>query len=414
MKEEPTVVDPTMDALSWLRKQLDEDCPDLVRALLERFAGELMSAEADALCGAAYGERSPERVNKRNGYRSRRWDTRAGSIDLEIPKLRAGSYFPDWLLVPRRRAEQALMTAIADAYLAGISTRRVDKLVRQLGIEGISKSQVSEIAARLDETVAAFRSRTLAGPYPYLWLDALVVRCRDDAEQVSGVACLVAVAVNAEGRREVLGLELSTAEDGASWLGFLRGLVARGLSGVQLVISDAHPGLVEAAASVFAGAAWQRCRTHYLRNLLTRVPKSAQPFVATLVRSIFAQPDAQQVVLQHGRVVSQLAERFPAAASHLDEAGAEILAFTGFPKEHWRQIWSTNPQERLNKEIRRRTDVVGTFPSRQSVLRLVGAVLAEQNEEWLDTRRYMSVETLLRPDPAAIPIEEELMLEKAA
>jgi transposase-like protein len=371
-----------------------------------------MGAEADALCGAGYSERSPERVNQRNGYRLRRWDTRAGTIDLEIPKLRAGSYFPDWLITPRRRAEQALMSAIADAYLAGVSTRRVDKLVAQLGIEGISRSQVSQIARRLDESVEAFRARPLTGPYPYLWLDALVVRCRDDAQRMSGVCCLVAVGVNPEGRREVLGLELVSAEDGAGWLGFLRGLLARGLAGVQLVISDAHPGLVEAARSVMSGAAWQRCRTHYLRNLLTRVPKSAQPLVATLVRSIFAQPDAAQVIAQHERVVAQLEERFGAAAAHLAAAGPEILAFTGFPKEHWRQVWSTNPQERLNKEIRRRTDVVGTFPDRASVLRLVGAVLAETHDEWADTRRYMSVDTLLRPDP--VPVTEELMLEQAA
>jgi transposase-like protein len=309
------MVDPRMDALTWLRKQLQSECPDLARAMLERAVRELMGgAEADALCGAAYGERSLERVNQRNGYRPRRWDTRAGTIELEIPKLRQGSSFPDWLITPRRRAEKALMAAIADAYLAGVSTRRVDKLVAQLGIEGISKSQVSQIAAALDEIVEAFRARPLVGPYPYVWLDALVVHCRDDAQRMSGVCCLVAVGVNPEGRREVLGLELVGAEDGAGWLGFLRGLLARGLSGVQLVISDAHPGLVEAARSVMAGAVWQRCRTHYLRNLLTRVPKSAQPLVATLVRSIFAQPDAAQVAAQHERVVDQLAERFPAAA----------------------------------------------------------------------------------------------------
>jgi transposase-like protein len=412
MKELTTMVDPRMDALAWLRKQLAEECPDIARAMLERAVAELMGAEADALCGAPYGERSPERVNSRNGYRQRRWDTRAGTIELEIPKLRQGSYFPDWLLAPRRRAEKALVAAIADAYLAGVSTRRVDKLVRSLGIEGISKSQVSEIAKGLDEAVEAFRARPLAGPYPYVWLDALVVRCRDDRLAMSGVCCMVAVGVNAEGRREVLGVELATSEDGAGWTGFLRGLAARGLSGVQLVISDAHPGLVEAARSVMAGAAWQRCRTHYLRNLLTRVPKSAQPLVATLVRSIFAQPDAAQVAAQHERVVDQLAERFPAAAAHLAEAGSEILAFTGFPKEHWRQIWSTNPQERLNKEIRRRTDVVGTFPDRASVIRLVGAVLAETHDEWADTRRYMTVDALLHPDP--VTDNEELLLEQAA
>ena len=406
------MVDPRMDALTWLRKQLETDCPDLARAMLERVAAELMNAEAEALCGAPYGERSPERVNQRNGYRARRWDTRAGTIELEIPKLRSGSYFPDWLITPRRRAERALMTAIADAYLAGVSTRRVDKLVRQLGIEGISKSQVSEIARSLDEAVDVFRSRPLEGPYPYVWLDALVVRCRDDQMAMSGVACMVAVGVNAAGRREVLGVELATSEDGAGWTGFLRGLAARGLGGVQLVISDAHPGLVDAGRSVLAGAGWQRCRTHYLRNLLTRVPKSAQPLVATLVRSIFAQPDGEQVIAQHERVVDQLAERFPAAAAHLADAGPEILAFASFPKEHWRQVWSTNPQERLNKEIRRRTDVVGTFPDRQSVLRLVGAVLAETHDEWADTRRYMTVDALLRPDP--VTETEELLLEQAA
>jgi transposase-like protein len=406
------MVDPRMDALAWLRKQLAEECPDLARAMLERLASELMGAEADALCGAPYGERSPERVNQRNGYRTRRWDTRAGTIELEIPKLRSGSYFPDWLITPRRRSERALMAAIADAYLAGVSTRRVDKLVRTLGIEGISKSQVSEIARSLDEVVEAFRARPLEGPFPYVWLDALVVRCRDDQMRMTGVCCMVAVGVNASGRREVLGIELATSEDGAGWTGFLRGLAARGLAGVQLVISDAHPGLVDAARSVMAGAAWQRCRTHYLRNLLTRVPKSAQPLVATLVRSIFAQPDAQQVIAQHERVVDQLAERFDAAAAHLAEAAPELLAFTSFPKEHWRQIWSTNPQERLNKEIRRRTEVVGTFPDRESVLRLVGAVLAETHDEWADTRRYMTVDALLRPDPVTEP--KELLLEQAA
>lgn len=407
------MVDPRMDALTWLRKQLTEECPDLARAMLQRAAGELMGAEADAICGAPYGERSPERVNSRNGYRPRRWDTRAGTIELEIPKLRSGSYFPDWLIAPRRRAERALVAAIADAYLAGVSTRRVDKLVRTLGIEGISKSQVSEIAKGLDEAVEAFRARPLEGPFPYVWLDALVVRCRDDAMRMAGVCCMVAVGVNASGRREVLGVELATSEDGAGWTSFLRGLAARGLQGVQLVISDAHPGLVEAARSVMSGAAWQRCRTHYLRNLLTKVPRSAQPLVATLVRSIFAQPDAAQVIAQHERVVAQLEERFPAAAAHLAEAGPEILAFTGFPKEHWRQIWSTNPQERLNKEIRRRTDVVGTFPNRPSVLRLIGAVLAETHDEWVDTRRYMSVDALLRPDPLT-DTKEELLLEAAA
>jgi putative transposase len=267
MRSTTTMVDPRMDALQWLRKQLAEECPDIARAMLERAVAELMSAEADAVCGAAYGERSRERVNARNGYRSRRWDTRAGTIELEIPKLRSGGYFPDWLITRRRRAEKALVAAIADAY--GVSTRRIDKLVRQLGIEGISKRQVSQIAKGLDEAVEAFRARPLSGPYPYVWLDALVVRCRDDAMRMASVCCTVAVGVNPAGRREVLGVELATSEDGAGWTSFLRGLAARGLQGVQLVISDAHPGLVEAARSVMGGACWQRCRSHYLRNLLT-------------------------------------------------------------------------------------------------------------------------------------------------
>jgi len=268
--------------------------------------------------------------------------------------------------------------------------------VRSLGIEGISKSQVSRLAASLDETVAAYRSRPLSGPYPYLALDALVVKVREGG-RIASVAAVHAVGVSADGRRESLGLELVTTEDGAGWTGFLRGLVARGLSGVVLVTSDAHQGLVDAVAATLPGASWQRCRTHFVRNLLTRVPKSAQPFVATLVRSIFAQPDAASVHEQHARVTAQLAERFPAAAELLDEAGVEVLAFTAVPKEVWRQVWSNNPLERLNREIRRRTDVVGIFPNRAAALRLVGAVLAEQDDEWADTgRRYMSLEAIAK------------------
>lgn len=355
-----------------------------------------MGAEADALCGAAHGERHAERVNRRNGYRSRPWDTRTGTIELGVPKLRAGSYFPDWLLTPRKRSEQALVAAIADAYLAGVSTRRVDRLVRTLGIEGISKSEVSRLAASLDEIVEAFRSRPLESAYPLLSLDALVVKVRE-AGRVRSVAALHAVGVSADGRRESLGLDLITAEDGAGWTAFLRGLVARGLSGVVLVTSDAHQGLVDAVAATLPGASWQRCRTHFMRNLLNLVPKAAQPAVATMVRSIFAQPDASSVHEQHARIVSQLAERFPAAAELLDEAGSDLLTFTALPKEVWRQVWSNNPLERLNREIRRRTDVVGIFPNRAAALRLVGAVLAEQNDEWADTgRRYISLEAIAK------------------
>src|SRR3984893_18508373 len=389
-----------MDVSGWLRKQHDEASPDLLRAMVKEMAGALMSADADAVCGAGYGERSPERVNRRNGYRERDWDTRVGSIELAVPKLREGSYFPDWLLQPRRRAEQAFVSVIADAYLAGVSTRRVEKLVQQRGGERMSKSQVSRLAKSLDQIVEEFRTRPLDGaPYAYVTLDALVVKCREGGRTVN--VCVVhAVGVNKDGFRESLGLDVVTAEDGAAWLAFLRSLVARGLSGVRLVTSDAHPGLVDAIAATLPGAAWQRCRTHAMRNLLTRVPKSAQSFVATVVRTIFAQPDAQTVHEQHRRIVDQLQTRFPEAAALLEEAAADLLAFTSFPKEHWRQLWSNNSLERLNKEIRRRTDVVGIFPNRAAVVRLVGAVLAEQNDEWLVARRHLGVESLTRAQAA--------------
>jgi putative transposase len=409
------VVEHTMDVSSWLRKQLEETSPDLLRAMVKDFAEALMSADADAVCGAGYGERSPERVNRRNGYRERDWDTRVGSIGLAVPKLREGSYFPDWLLQPRRRAEQAFVSVIADAYLAGVSTRRVEKLVQQLGVERMSKSQVSRLAKSLDAIVEDFRTRPLDGaPYAYVTLDALVVKCREGGRTVN--VCVVhAVGVNRDGFRESLGLDVVTAEDGAAWLAFMRGLVARGLSGVKLASSDAHPGLVDAIAATLPGAAWQRCRTHFMRNLLTRVPKSAQSFVATMVRTIFAQPDASTVHEQHARIVDQLLARFPEAAELLAEAGPDLLAFTAFPKEHWRQLWSNNSLERLNKEIRRRTDVVGIFPDRPSIVRLVGAVLAEQNDEWAVARRYMSAESIAKAlaDPVDEP-QEVIAIAEAA
>jgi transposase-like protein len=385
-----------MDVSGWLRKQLELASPDLLRAMVKEMAEALMGADADAVCGAGYGERTPERVNRRNGYRERDWDTRVGSIELAVPKLREGSYFPDWLLQPRRRAEQAFVSVIADAYLAGVSTRRVEKLVQQLGVERMSRSQVSRLAQSLDQIVEDFRTRPLdGGPYPYVTLDALVIKCREGGRTVN--VCVVhAVGVNKDGFRESLGLDVVTAEDGAAWLAFIRGLVARGLAGVRLVSSDAHPGLVDAIAATLPGACWQRCRTHFMRNLLTRVPKSAQGFVATMVRTSFAQPDAATVHEQHDRIVAQLEDRFPEAAALLDEAGSDLLAFTGFPKEHWRQLWSNNSLERLNKEIRRRTDVIGIFPNRPAVVRLVGAVLSEQNDEWQVARRYMSAESIAK------------------
>lgn len=390
------MVNTTMDLLEWLRKQLEEADTDLLREMIRLMAQMLMDAEVSAICGAEYRERSDERVNSRNGHRMRPWDTRVGSIDLAIPKLREGSYYPAWLLEPRQRAEKALICVVADSYLAGVSTRKVDKLIKALGIEGISKSQVSRMAKALDEMVASFRNRPLAsGPYTYLWLDALTQKVREGGRVVN-VSCVIAIAVGADGHREVLGVDLITTEDGAGWTAFLRGLVARGLSGVSLVISDAHSGLVDAIAACLPGATWQRCRTHFARNLLSRVPKASQDLVATCVRTIFAQPDEGSVYAQHQAVVEQLSSRFPEAAEMLAEARDDILAFASYPKAHWRQIWSNNPLERLNREVRRRTDVVGIFPNRAAVMRLVGAVLAEQHDEWMVCRRYMSLESLAK------------------
>ena len=381
----------SVNVVGLLGEHLESASPDVLRAMVKTFADALMSAEADALCGAGYGERSEERTNSRNGYRRREWDTRAGTVELAIPKLRTGSYFPGWLLEHRRRAEQALVCVVATSYLLGVSTRRVEKLVEQLGVKQLSKSQVSEMARHLDAQVEAFRNRPLnAGPYTFVWVDALVIKVREDGRTVN-VHALVAVGVNADGGREVLGLDVTSDEDGAGWLAFLRSLTARGLCDVRLVVSDAHRGLVGAA---LPGAAWQRCRTHYLRNLLAKVPKSAQPWVATLVRTIFDQPDADAVAAQFDRVLNTIEAKFPAAAEHLDAARGDLLAFTAFPREIWRQIWSNNPQERLNKEIRRRTDVVGIFPNRAAIIRLVGAVLAEQTDEWTEGRRYMGLDIL--------------------
>ena len=406
------MVELRMDPMSWLRKQLETADVDLLREMVRAFAETLMSADADALCGAPYGERSEERVNRRNGYRERDFDCRAGTVELRVPKLRQGSYYPGWLFERRRRAERALVAVICECYVRGVSTRRVDGLVKTLGLDGISKSQVSALAKSLDTEVAAFRSRPLdEGPYPYLWLDALAVKAREDG-RVTNVATVVATAVSASGHREILGLDTFTTEDGAAWTQFLRGLVARGLSGVSLVISDDHKGLTGAIAAVLPGCAWQRCRTHFMKNLLCRVPRTAQPFVATLVRTIFAQPSAEEVQAQLKRVTQQLEGRFPEVARLLEEAAPDITAFSSFPVEHWRQIWSNNPQERLNREIRRRSDVVGIFPDRASIIRLVGSVLAEQHDEWQVARRYMSQESLAKAmEPPAIhaELEEEVV-----
>lgn len=385
-----------IDVEKLLADQLATASPDLLRGLLSTFIQALMSAEADAVCGAGYGRHSPGRTNRRNGYRPRDFDTRAGTIDLAIPKLRQGSYFPEWLLTRRKRAERALTSVVATCYLLGVSTRRMERLVESLGVTSLSKSQVSVMAAELDGAVEAFRTRPFdTGPYTFVAADALVLKVREGG-RVVGVHALIATGVNAEGYREILGVQVCSAEDGAGWLGFFRDLVARGLSGVALVTSDAHPGLVAAIGATLPGAAWQRCRTHYTTNLMTVTPKASWPWVRTLLHSIFDQPDAESVVAQYDRVLDALSGKLPKVAEHLDAARDELLAFTAFPKQIWRQIWSNNPQERLNKEVRRRTDVVGIFPDRTSIIRLVGAVLAEQHDEWIESRRYLGLDVLAR------------------
>lgn len=394
---------PSIDPARFLHEHLAEASPDLLRSLLTTMIDTLMSAEADAVCGAGHGERSEHRTNQRNGYRHREFDTRAGTLDVAIPKLRHGSYFPDWLLERRRRAEAALTSVVATCYLLGVSTRRMERLVESLGITRLSKSQVSAMAADLDAQVAAFRTRPLdAGPYLFVAADALVLKVRE-AGRVVNVHALIATGVNADGHRELLGLQVSSAEDGAGWLAFFRDLTARGLSGVGLVTSDAHRGLVEAIGATLPGAAWQRCRTHYAANLMAVTPKASWPWVKTLLHSVYDQPDAAAVHAQFDRVLDALTEKFPQVAAHLDAARADVLAFTIFPREIWRQIWSNNPQERLNREIRRRTDVVGIFPDRDAVIRLVGAVLAEQHDEWTEGRRYLGLDALARARAAITP-----------
>jgi len=400
---------PSIDPAQFLTEQLSQASPDLMRDLLTTFVNALLSAQADAVCGAGYGERSSERVNSRNGYRHRDLDTRVGTLDVAVPKLRQGSLYPDWLLERRKRAERALTSVVATCYLLGVSTRRMDKLVQTLGITGLSKSQVSVMAKELDEHVEQFRTRRLeeSGPFTFVAADALVLKVREGGRVVP-VHVLVATGVNADGHREILGVQVTTSEDGAGWLGFFRDLTARGLAGVKLVTSDAHAGLVAAIGATIPGAAWQRCRTHYAANLMSATPKSSWGWVKALLHSIYDQPDAEAVHAQFDRVVDALSEKLPAVAEHLETARADILAFTAFPKEIWRQIWSNNPNERLNREIRRRTDVVGIFPDRTSVIRLVGAVLAEQHDEWAEGRRYLGLDVLARAQAVDTHTTEEV------
>ena len=404
---------PSIDPAQFLNEQLSQASPDLMRDLLTTFVNALLSAQADAVCGAGYGERSMERVNSRNGYRHRDLDTRVGTLDVAVPKLRTGSLYPEWLLERRKRAERALTSVVATCYLLGVSTRRMDKLVQTLGITGLSKSQVSVMAKELDEHVEQFRTRRLeeAGPFTFVAADALVLKVREGGRVVP-VHVLVATGVNADGHREILGVQVTSSEDGAGWLAFWRDLTARGLAGVKLVTSDAHAGLVAAIGATLPGASWQRCRTHYAANLMSATPKSSWGWVKALLHSIYDQPDADAVHAQFDRVVDALAEKLPKVAEHLEDARADILAFTAFPKEIWRQIWSNNPNERLNREIRRRTDVVGIFPDRASIIRLVGAVLAEQHDEWAEQRRYLGLEALKQARAALADRETVLLTEE--
>jgi transposase-like protein len=328
-------------------------------------------------------------------------------VELRVPRVRDGSFFPS-LLEPRKRAERALAAVVQEAYVQGVSTRRVDDLVQALGMTGISKSQVSRLCQELDAEVERFGTRRLDSAYPYVWLDATFVKVRVGGRVVSQ-AVVIALGVRQSGEREVLGLDVGPSEDGAFWLQFLRALVARGLSGVQLVISDAHQGLKGAIAAVLGGAGWQRCRAHFVRNALALVPKTASQMVAATIRTVFVQPDAASAREQWRRVADGFRDRFPRLADLLDEAEADVLAYLTFPAEHWRQIWSNNPLERLNKEVKRRTDVVGIFPNTAAVLRLVGMVLAEQHDEWQVSRRYFSAESLAKLNPHASLPEPALL-----
>jgi putative transposase len=364
---------------------------DVLRQMIQFVAQRLMDLDVETLCGAGYDVKSAERANSRNGYRDRLWDTRAGGIELKIPRLRSGSYFPPFL-EPRRTAEKALAAVIQEAYVQGISTRSVDELVKALGMSGISKSQVSRLCGEIDERVGAFLSRPIEGDWPYLWIDATYVKVRE-AGRIVSVAVIIAVGVNTDGTREVLGMAVGPSEAEPFWTGFLRSLTRRGLRGVRLVISDAHEGLKAATAKVLK-ATWQRCRVHFMRNALAHAPKGQRQTVAALIRTAFAQETETEARRQWRVVADQLRERLPKLAKLMDEAEADVLAFMTFPKAHRLQIHSTNPLERLNAEIKRRTDVVGIFPTEAAITRLIGALLLEQNDEWQLQRRYMQLEGL--------------------
>jgi transposase-like protein len=394
--EDPTMTDEMMSLRTLLEKSSDAD---LLREMVGFAAQRLMELEVEGLTGAARGERSPERINYRNGYRERDWETRAGTVELRIPKLRRSSYFPGFL-EPRRMAEKALAAVIQEAYIQGVSTRSVDELVKAMGMTGISKSQVSRLCGEIDERVHAFLDRPLEGEWPYLWLDATYVKVREQGRIVS-VAAIVAVAVNGDGRREVLGISIGVSEAETFWTDFLRSLARRGLRGVKLVISDAHEGL-KASVSKVLHASWQRCRVHFMRNVLAYAGKQGRRVVAAFIGTAFVQDDADAARTQWRQVADQLRPKVPKLAALMDDAETDVLAFMSFPKDHRLKIHSTNPLERLNGEIKRRTEVVGIFPNEAAIIRLVGAILLEQNDEWAVQRaRYMTLETIapLSDDP---------------
>jgi putative transposase len=403
-----------MTAADLVDKLMASEHADVLRDSVAWLVAELMEAEVAELTGAELGARVPDRRQaQRNGYRPRRWDTRVGELELAIPKLRTGSYFPSFL-EPRRRAEQALVAVVQEAYVNGISTRKVDRLVEQLGLRGMSKDQVSRLCRGLDEQVSVFRERPLAGAYPYLWLDAKVERVREPGG-VRHKALVIAYGVHETGRREVIGLDVGEAETEAFWRAFLRSLRVRGLEGVQLVISDAHTGLHAAIGKVF-GCRWQRCTVHFLRDMLGHVARTQQPLVSGAIRGIFTAGSAAEARERLGQVVDQLRRHTPKVARLLEDAEADLLAFYGFPAEHWSKLRSTNPLERVNREIGRRSDVVGIFPNDAALLRLAGMLLLEQNDEWLVGRRYLSETSMAlvmatdHPDPATTGSQEVAQL----
>lgn len=392
----------TDDTMPLLDALLKRGGGDFMKELAEEVLGRLMAYDVEGQIGAGRYARNAERTTQRNGYRHRDFDTRLGTLDLKIPKLRKGSYFPGFL-EPRRTTEQALVAVIQEAWIQGVSTRKVDDLVQAMGMNGISKSQVSELCKGIDDRVTSFLDRPIAGEWTYLWLDATYLKVRENGRIVS-VAAIIATGVNTDGRREILGLGLGPSEAATFWLGFLRGLERRGLRGVKLVISDAHEGLKAAIAQVFK-ATWQRCRVHFMRNALAYVPKAQHQMVAAAIRTVFMQADQAAASKTWRQVADQLRQRIPKLAEMMDEAEADVIAFMSFPKAHWPKLHSTNPIERLNKEVKRRADVVGIFPNEESIKRLVGAILLEQNDEWQLQHRYMTLETMAnRADekPAAL------------